>query len=67
MFLFLMQPARDFLKTELIRGYLRSTISESKLSALSILSIKSDFDEALSFEDMILEFCLVILNHLIFK
>ena len=50
---------RSFSKLKLIKSYLRSTIGESRLSALAILSNKSDFVEMLSFEDMISEFASV--------
>ena len=43
-------------KLKLIKSYLRSTMGESRLSALAILSIESDFVEMLSFEDIISEF-----------
>ena len=46
---------RSFSKLKLIKSYLRSTI-ESRLSALAILSIESDFVEMLSFEDIISKF-----------
>ena len=50
--LFLWQAAKDvFLK--LIKSYLRSTTGESRLSALSILSIESDLVETLSFDNII--------------
>ena len=47
---------RSFSKLKLIKSYLRSTISESRLSTLAILSVESDFIEILSFEDIISEF-----------
>ena len=47
---------RSFSKLKLIKSYLRSTMGESRLSALSILSIKSDLVETLSFDDIISEF-----------
>ena len=47
---------RNFSKFKLIKSYLRSTVGESRLSTLSILSIKSDLVEALSFDDIISEF-----------
>ena len=43
-------------KLKLIKCYLRSTMGESRLSALAIPSIESDFVEMLSFEDIISEF-----------
>ena len=47
---------RSFSKLKLIKSYLRSAMGESRLSALAILSIESDFVEMLSFEDIISEF-----------
>ena len=47
---------KSFSKLKLIKSYLRSTMGESRLSALAILSIESDFVEMLSFEDIISEF-----------
>lgn len=47
---------RSFSKLKLIKSYLRSTMGESRLSALSILSIESDFVQSLSFDDIIAEF-----------
>ena len=47
---------RSFSKLKLINCYLRSIMGESRLSALGILSIESDFVEMLSFEDIISEF-----------
>ena len=50
---------RSFSKLKLIKSYLRSTMGESRLSALAILCIENDFVEMLSFEDIISEFVLV--------
>ena len=47
---------RSFPKVRLIKSYLRSTMGESRLSALSILSIESDLVETLPFGDIISEF-----------
>ena len=47
---------RSFSKLKLIKSYLRSTMGESRLSALAILSIES---EMLSLEDIISEFVLM--------
>ena len=47
---------RSFSKLKLIKAYLRSTVGESRLSALAILSIESDLVETLSFDDIISEF-----------
>ena len=41
-------------------------MGESRLSALAILSIESDFAEMLSFEDIILEFASVEARHIQF-
>ena len=50
---------RSFSKLKLIKSYLRSTMGESRLSALSILSIESDLVDTLSFDDIISEFALM--------
>ena len=50
---------RSFSKLKLIKSYLRSTMGESKLSALSILSIESDLVDTLSFDNIISEFALM--------
>ena len=47
---------RSFSKFKLIKSYLRSTMGESRLSVLAILSIESDLVETLSFDDIISEF-----------
>ena len=47
---------RSFSKLKLIKSYLRSTMGESRLSVLAILSIESDFVEMLSLKDIISEF-----------
>ena len=47
---------RRFSKLKLIKSYLRSTMGESRLSALAILFIESDFVEMLSFKDIISAF-----------
>ena len=47
---------KSFSKLKLIKSYLRSTMGESRLSALSILSIESDLVQTLSFDDIISEF-----------
>ena len=47
---------RSFSKLKLIKSYLRLTMGESRLSALSILSIESDLVETLFFDDIISEF-----------
>ena len=39
-----------------IQSYLRSTMGESRLSALAILSIESELVETISFDDVISEF-----------
>ena len=47
---------RSFSKLKLIKSYLRSTVGESRLSALAVLSTESDLVETLSFDDIISEF-----------
>ena len=47
---------RSFSKLKLIKSYLKSTMGESRESALSILSIESDLVETLSFDDIFSEF-----------
>jgi len=47
---------RSFSKLKLIKSCLRSTMGESRLSALGKLSIESDLVETLSFDDIIPEF-----------
>ena len=47
---------KSFSKLKLIKSYLRLIVGESRLSALAILFIESDFVEMLSFEDIISEF-----------
>ena len=47
---------RSFSKLKLIKSYLRSTVGESRLSALSILPIESDLVETLFFDNIIFEF-----------
>ena len=57
---------KSFSKLKLIKSYLRSTMGESRLSALSILSIKSDLVETLSFDDIISEFASMKARHIQF-
>ena len=40
----------------MIKSYLRSTISDDRLSALSILSVERDYAQKLDFEDIIADF-----------
>ena len=47
---------RSFSKLKMIKSYLRSTLGESSLSALSKLSIECDLVKTLSFDDIIFEF-----------
>ena len=47
---------RSFSKLKLIKSHLRLTMGESRLSALSILSIESDLVETLPFDGIISEF-----------
>ena len=58
---------KEVLKLSLIKSYLRSIMGESRLSASAILSIKNDFVEMLSFEDIISEFASVIAHVFNFK
>ena len=53
---FIASCERSFSKLQLIKSYLRSTMGESRLSALAILPIESDFVEMLSFEYIISKF-----------
>jgi len=46
----------EFSKLKLIKSYVRSTMGESRLSALAILSIESEFIEKLDFGDIIFDF-----------
>ena len=57
---------RSFSKLKLIKSYLRSTMGESGLHALAILSIESDFVEILSFKDINAEFVSVKARHIQF-
>ena len=47
---------RSFSKLKMIKSYLRSTMSDDRLSALSILSIEGDYVQRLDFEDIIANF-----------
>ena len=47
---------RSFSKLRMIKSYLRSTMSDDRLSALSILSIERDYPQKLDFEDIIADF-----------
>ena len=57
---------KSFSKLKLIKSYLRSAMGESRLSALSILSIESDLVETLSFDDIISEFASMKARHIQF-
>ena len=46
----------SFSKLKMTKSYLRSTMSDDRLSALSILSIKRDYVQELDFEDIIADF-----------
>lgn len=47
---------RSFSKLKIIKNYLRSTMSQERLSNLSILSIESERADKLSFTEIITEF-----------
>jgi len=47
---------RSFSKLKLIKNYLRSTMGQTGLSSLAILSIENDLMREMSFEDVICEF-----------
>ena len=47
---------RSFSKLKMIKSYLRSTMSDDRLSALSILSIERDYVQQLDFEDIVADF-----------
>ncbi|KAL4152760.1 hypothetical protein QTP88_000593 [Uroleucon formosanum] len=50
---------RSFSKLKLIKNYLRSTMSQERLSNLSILSIKNEVVGEINFEDVIDEFAAI--------
>ena len=56
----------SFSKLKLIKSYLRSTMGKSRLAALLILSIESNLDETLSFDDIIFEFASMKARHIQF-
>ena len=47
---------RSFSKLKMIKSYLRSTMSDDRLSALSILSIEKDYVQKLDIDDIIADF-----------
>ena len=47
---------RSFSKLKMIKSYLRSTMSDDRLSALSILSIERDYVQQFDFEDIVADF-----------
>ena len=47
---------RSFSKLKMIKSYLRFTMSDDRLSALSILSIEKDSVQKLDFEDIMADF-----------
>lgn len=49
---------RSFSKLKLIKNYLRSTMSQARLSNLATLSIEYEYTQAMSFEELINDFTL---------
>jgi len=47
---------RSFSKLKLIKTFLRSTMSQSKLSSLAVISIERDIGRAISYDDLIADF-----------
>ena len=47
---------RSFSKLKLIKTYLRSTMGQTRLSSLALLSIEKDLMREMTFEDVICEF-----------
>ena len=47
---------RSFSKLKLIKTFLRSTMSQSKLSSLAVISIDNDIGRAISYDDLIADF-----------
>lgn len=47
---------RSFSKLKFIKNYLRSTISQSRLTGMAILSIEKDIVKKISFDDVIDQF-----------
>ena len=47
---------RDFSKLKLIKSYLRSTMSQERLSGLAILSIENEMLEELEYKNLISQF-----------
>ena len=47
---------RSFSKLKMIKSYLRSTMSDDPLSALSIVSIQREYVQKLDFEEIIADF-----------
>ena len=47
---------RSFSKLKLIKTFLRSTMSQSKLSPLAVISIEKDIGRAISYDDLIADF-----------
>jgi Domain of unknown function (DUF4371)/hAT family C-terminal dimerisation region len=48
---------RSFSRLKLIKNYLRSTMTQDRLSGLSILSIENDISRSLNKEDILRDFC----------
>ena len=47
---------RSFSNLKLIKTFLRSTMSQSKLSYLAVISIEKDIGRAISYDDLIADF-----------
>ena len=57
----------SFSKLKLIKSYLRSTISQERLSGLAILSIENEILEELEYKNLISQFALQKARKIYFK